>query len=68
MKIILSSFVMKSISKPQHQVIRIFKFAQLISHMQKQMSGDLGFESQNLVKPFCIIPTAYQISPNTCID
>lgn len=59
---------MESIAKAQHQIIGIFKLAQLVSYMQKQMARDVSFESENLVEALRIISTTYQVSPKSGID
>ncbi len=59
---------MKSISKPQHQIVGVFKLAQLIPYMQKQMACNVSLESQNLVEPFHITTAVYQIPTDTDID
>ena len=59
---------MESIAKTQHQIIGIFKLAQLVSYMQKQMARDVSFESENLVEALRIISTTYQVSPKSGID
>ena len=46
---------MESISKPQHQIVGVFKLAQLVSYVQKQMTCDVSLESQNLIEPFHIV-------------
>ena len=52
---------MESISKPQHQIVGVFKLAQLVSYVQKQMTCDVSLESQNLIEPFHIVTAVYQI-------
>lgn len=59
---------MKSISKPQHQIVGVFKLAQLIPYMQKQMACNVSLESQNLVEPFHITTAVYQVPTDTDID
>ena len=59
---------MKSISKPQHQIVGVFKLAQLIPYMQKQMACNVSLESQNLVEPFHITTAVYQVPTDADID
>ena len=66
--VVCSPFIMESIPYPQHQIIRVFELAQLVSYMQKQMARDVSLESQNLIETVRIIPTAYQVSTNSGID
>ena len=59
---------MESISKPQHQIVWVFKLAQLVSYVQKQMTCDVSLESQNLIEPFHIVTAVYQIPTDADID
>ena len=59
---------MESISKPQHQIVGVFKLAQLVSYVQKQMTCDVSLESQNLIEPFHIVTAVYQIPTDADID
>lgn len=40
-----SPLIVESISYSQHQIIGIFELAQLVAHMQEQMTCDIGLES-----------------------
>lgn len=43
---------MKPIPNPQHQVIRLMEFMQLVADMQERVAGDGEFEGYDLVKTF----------------
>ena len=46
----------------------VFKLAQLVSYVQKQMTCDVSLESQNLIEPFHIVTAVYQIPTDADID
>ena len=51
---ILLSFIVDPVTYPSHQVVGVFEFAQLVSHVQEQVACDRCFQCQDLVHPLCI--------------
>ncbi len=51
---IFLSFIVEPVPYPQHEVVGVFKFAQLVSYVQEQVAGDGGFQRQDLIHPLGI--------------